>query len=60
MAKLLFLCNQGRPDIMTMVVFLTTCVKEPDKDDWDKLVRVVGYLKGTKEMVLMLSADGLN
>ena len=35
--------------------FLTTCVKAPDLDDWKKLVRMIGYLKGTKALVLTLS-----
>ena len=32
-AQLLFLCNQARLDIKTLVSFLTTKVKQPDKDD---------------------------
>ena len=35
--KLLFLCKQARPDILTGVDFLTTQVREPDKDDDKKL-----------------------
>eukprot|EP00957_Ditylum_brightwellii_P178498 13597162-Ditylum_brightwellii.AAC.1 len=41
-AKLLFLCNRGRPGTMTAVAFLTTRLKEPDTDDWDKIIRVLG------------------
>ena len=36
-AQLLFLCNQDRPYIEPFLSFLTTRVKEPDKDDWGKL-----------------------
>ena len=32
-AKLLFLCKQERPDILTGVSFLRKRVREPDKDD---------------------------
>jgi len=37
-AKLLFLAKRARPDILTTVAFLTTRVKDPDEDDWNKLV----------------------
>ena len=36
-AQLLFLCKRARPDIETLVLFLTTRVKSPDTDDWKKL-----------------------
>jgi hypothetical protein len=42
------------------VAFLTTRVKGPDEDDWGKIKRVLKYLKGTKDLVLTLSADDLN
>ena len=32
MSNLLFLCNQARPDIRTGVVFITTQVREPNKE----------------------------
>ena len=45
---------------MTTVAFLTTRVQDPDEDDWKKLLRMMMYLKGTKELVLTLSADNMN
>jgi hypothetical protein len=42
----LFAANQVRCDIQMAVSFLTTCVQEPDKDDWGKLKRILKYLKG--------------
>ncbi len=36
-AQLLFMAMQARKDIQTAVAFLTTRVKNPDKDDWGKL-----------------------
>ena len=42
-AQLLFVAFCVRQDIHTTVVFLTTCVKAPDKDDWGKVMK---YLKG--------------
>jgi hypothetical protein len=58
-AQLLFLCKQTRRDIQTVVSFLTTRVKCPDKDDWGKLKCVLQYLRGTHPMKLNLSADNL-
>jgi hypothetical protein len=49
-----------RQDIQTAVSFLTTRVKDPDKDDWKKLVRVLKYLNGTGYMKLTLVADEMN
>lgn len=59
-AQLLFLSCRARRDIQTAVAFLTTRVKEPDEDDWKKLIRVLKYLNGTKYMKLTLTVDSLN
>jgi hypothetical protein len=59
-AQLLFLSCRARRDIQTAVAFLTTRVKEPDEDDWKKLVRVLKYLNGTRHMKLTLTVDSLN
>ncbi len=58
--QLLFAANRARRNIQTAVSFLTTRVKNPDKDDWGKLVRVLRYLNGTWFMKLILSADEMN
>ena len=42
--KLLFLSKRARPHVQTVVAFLMTRVKVPDKDDYKKLTRVVKYL----------------
>ncbi len=39
--------------------FLTTCVENPDEDDWGKLKRVLKYLKGTMHMKLKLSVENM-
>jgi hypothetical protein len=44
---LIFIAKRARPDILLAISFLTTRVKEPDCDNWSKLVRVLGYLSGT-------------
>jgi hypothetical protein len=59
-AKLLFLCKRGRPDIQTAIAFLCTLVQQPTVHDYNKLSRVIKYLRGTKDLVLRLSADNLN
>jgi hypothetical protein len=56
-AQLLFLSASARRDIQPATAFLTTRVRSPDKDDWGKVKRVLGYLKGTLYMPLILSAD---
>ena len=52
--------KQARPDIHKSVAFLTTHVICPDEDDWNKLLRMMRYIRGTKEIPLILSADSIN
>ena len=59
-AKALFATKRARPDIYTSVAFLTTRMICPDEDDWNKLLRMMRYLRGTKELPLILSADSTN
>lgn len=42
------------------VAFLTTRVMATDEDDWKKLVHMMRYLHGTKDLLLTLHADGTN
>ena len=56
-SKLLYLSKHGRPDILTAVCFLTTRVLCADEDDWKKLERVVAYLRGTTNLVMVLEAS---
>lgn len=53
-AKLLYLAKRTRPDILTAVSFLTTRVKAPTRLDQDKLMRVLKYLCGTKNLGIVL------
>ena len=59
-AKDLFATKQARPDIHTSFAFLTTRVICPDETDWNKLLRMMRYLRGTKELPLISSADSTN
>ena len=46
-------------DIKTVLTLLVICVKKPDKDDWEKLKRVLKYLKGTRELKPTLSVSDI-
>jgi hypothetical protein len=59
-AQGLFLSKRSRVNILTTIAFFATRVKEPDVDDWKKLVRMMRYLNKTKTMVRRLKASGLN
>ena len=55
--QILFIGSRYRRGIQTAVDFLTTSVKQPDKDDWGKLKRVMRFLKVTRGLKLNLSID---
>jgi hypothetical protein len=52
--KLLFLAKRARLDILTVVSFLCTYVQMATKQDDDELKRVLEYLKGMQECILVL------
>jgi hypothetical protein len=59
-AKGLFLCTKrARPNIQQAISVLCTRVRDPNQADWEKLMRVMKYLNGTKGENLTLSADDL-
>ena len=57
---LLWVMKRNRPDIKTAVSFLCTRNKEPDKDDWCKLVCVMSWLEQMVEDVRIIGADDLH
>ncbi len=59
-AKALFLSKRGRPNIQPTVTALCTRVQDPNKSDWNKLVKLMKYLNGTKHLVVTLSADNIS
>jgi hypothetical protein len=59
-AKALFLCKRARPDIQPTIAVLCTRVKGPNEADWAKLVRLMKYLNGMRELKLTLSAENLH
>jgi hypothetical protein len=56
-AKLLYLGKRVRPDILCAVSFLSKRVQAPQVDDMKKLRRVLMYIRGTKELGIVLEAD---
>ena len=58
MEKLLFLCKRAQTDILNGVAFLTTRVREPDEDDNKKILRILKYISGTRDLVLTLESGG--
>jgi hypothetical protein len=57
-AKTLYATKRAMPYTCTAIAFLTTRVYGPDKDDWTKLVHLMRYIRGTRTMPLILSANG--
>ena len=58
-AKTLFVAKRARPDILSTVSVLTTRVRHPNRSDWNKLIRLLKYLNGTRGDYLTLRADDL-
>ena len=57
--KSIFLCKRARPDVEPAVSFLSTRTTKSDETDWGKLVRTLGFLKGTRDEILTLEADDI-
>ena len=47
-AKGLYACKRGRPDIHTAIAHLCTRVQSPNENDLQKLKRLLKYINGTK------------
>jgi hypothetical protein len=58
--KLMYICQRGRVDVQTAVAFLSTRVSKSTEQDWSKLRRVVEFLNGTINDVMILGADSLD
>jgi hypothetical protein len=56
--KTLYATKRARWDTCTAIAFLTMRLRDPDKDDWTKLVHLMRYTRGTCTMLLILSANG--
>ena len=56
---MLFATKRARPDTGTALSFLMTRTAAPDLDDWKKLAHLMKYVRGTKDLPLILSANGM-
>jgi hypothetical protein len=59
-AQLLFVAQRGRPDLRTVVSFLTKRVQAPDEDDYKKLARAIKYIRRTMFLRLTVEAAYLD
>jgi hypothetical protein len=59
-ARLLFLCKTGCPNLQTTMAFLCTRMQAPTLDDQCKLSRVIKYLRKNRSLILTLRADNTN
>ena len=57
--KLLYVALHGRPDILLSVVFLASRVSKATLQDQTKLKRLLEYLYGTCDLLLILGADDI-
>ena len=57
-AKGIYATKRARPGISITIMFLTTRVKGPDIDNWRKLCHIVEYLRSTRDLPLILGANG--
>ncbi len=55
-AKPLYVTKRARPDTCLLIAFLTTRVRAPDRDDWEKLRHLVEYLRRDHARALVLGA----
>ena len=53
-ADTLYITKKARPYTCTEVAFLITIVRESNKYDWGKLVHVMKYIRGAKDLTLFL------
>jgi hypothetical protein len=53
-AKLLYLAKRVRPELLVAVSYLTKRVNDPNKNDMNKLERVIKYLRHTRDKGIVL------
>ena len=59
-AKLLYVSQRGRMDIQLAIAFLCSRVSCSTAEDWDKLRRILQYIKGLLDMYRIIGADDLS
>jgi hypothetical protein len=59
--KGMFLCKHGHQDIQPAIAFsMATRITEPNEGDWKKLIKMMNFLKATKDDIATMSADDSN
>ena len=58
-AKILFVANRGRPDLLTFIAFMTKRVLHPTHEDGKMLLRALQYLTHTSDLSLTLGFKGV-
>jgi hypothetical protein len=58
--KGMFLCKGGHQDIQPAVAFMATRVTKPNEGDWKKLVKMMNFLKATKNNIATMSTNDSN
>jgi Reverse transcriptase (RNA-dependent DNA polymerase) len=53
-AMILYMAKRARPELLTAVSYLATRVTKCDGDDVDKLMRLVKYIRATRDMGMVL------
>ena len=56
--KILLNTKRSRPDTCTSFTLITTRVREPDINDWQKLAHLMKYLRKTRKLPLILGDGG--
>jgi hypothetical protein len=56
-AKTLYVTKRVRLDTSIAVAFLTTRVRAPNTDAWEKLCHLMEYLRGDQDCPLILSGE---
>jgi hypothetical protein len=56
-AKVLYITKRARQDISLATAFLTTRIRSPAIENWEKLHHLIEYLRGDKDVHLILGED---
>ena len=57
-ARILYASHRARPDVAVTTAFLCSRITAPTEEDYKKLGRLIGYLRDTIELPLVLGSDG--
>ena len=58
-ARLLYLAKRVRPDLLVAVSYLAKRVQQPNDGDYNKLCKLIKYLRSSAELGIVLEADKL-